>query len=113
MTDIVPAYPGKKLTPRDAVANLQAISAEGYSHVGRYAGAAVLAVFEMTGGAERMARWADDHYGDYATKVFPKLIQRSQSVEHSGTVTLDDAITRLESQTIEADYEEVEPTYDL
>ena len=45
--------------------------------------------------------------------MFPKLIQRSQSVEHSGTVTLDDAITRLESQTIEADYEEVEPTYDL
>lgn len=90
------------------------ISADQYSHVGKYAGALVLACFEQIGGLDRMAAWADSNYTDFATKLFPKLIQRSTAVEHSGNITIDDAITRLErlNAPIEAEFSEV-PQYDL
>jgi hypothetical protein len=91
------------------------ISAEQYQHVGRFAGAVVMAVFEQTGGVSRMASWADSNYTDFATKLFPKMISRSQQVDVSGTLTIDDAITRLERSSIpiEAEFREVEPIYDL
>jgi hypothetical protein len=88
------------------------ISAEQYQHVGRYAGAVVMSVFEQIGGVERMASWADTNPTDYYTKLFPKMISRSQQVDISGTLTIDDAIQRLEKQgtMIEASFQEV---YDL
>lgn len=95
-----------------SISKVPAISADQYSHVGKYAGALVMACFEQVGGLERMASWADQNYTDFATKLLPKIIQRSTAVEHSGTIGIDDAIMRLESQTIDADYEEVQ-TYDL
>lgn len=90
------------------LAALPMLSAEQYQHVGRYSGAVVLSVFEQIGGAPRMANWADQNPTDFYTKLFPKLIARSQQVDVSGTLTLDDAITRLERME-EADYEEVTP----
>ena len=84
------------------------LSAEQYQHVGRYSGAVVLSVFEQIGGAPRMANWADQNPTDFYTKLFPKLIARSQQVDVSGTLTLDDAISRLERME-EADYTEVTP----
>lgn len=74
-----------------------------------------MAVFEQLGGINRMAAWADSNYTDFATKLFPKMISRSQQVDVSGTLTIDDAITRLErlGGPIEADFTEVEPIYDL
>lgn len=100
--------------PRD-VARLPMISAEQYQHVGRFAGALVLSTFEMIGGLPRMANWADENPTDFYTKLFPKMIQRSQHVDHSGTITIDDAITRLEKldDAIDAEYEEVPQEYDL
>lgn len=100
---------------RKNVDRLPAISVEGYQHVGRYAGAVVMSVFEQLGGVNRMAAWADSNYTDFATKLFPKMIQRSQHVDHSGTITIDDAISRLErfDDTIDADFEEVQQDYDL
>lgn len=100
--------------PRD-LAKLPMISAEQYQHLGRFSGAVVLSVFEMIGGAPRMAQWADDNPTDFYTKLLPKVISRSQQVDVSGTITIDDAIARLErlDDAIEADFEDVPPQYDL
>jgi hypothetical protein len=100
--------------PRD-LAKLPMISAEQYQHLGRFSGAVVLSVFEMIGGAPRMAQWADDNPTDFYTKLLPKVISRSQQVDVSGTITIDDAINRLErlDEAIDADFTEVPKQYDL
>lgn len=96
------------------LSRLPMISAEQYQHVGRYAGAVVMSVFEQMGGVGRMAAWADSSPESFYTKVFPKMISRSQQVDVSGTLTIDDAINRLEGQLIEGDYTETPETfYDL
>lgn len=99
--------------PRD-ISRLPMISAEAYQHVGRFAGALVLSCFEQMGGLPRMASWADQNPTDFYTKLFPKMISRSQHVDVSGTLTIDDAISRLErmEDPIEGDFQEV-PFYDL
>ena len=94
-------------TPTRAIADMPAISPDMYQHVGRYAGAIVIAAFEQLGGMQRFVSWADDNYGDYATKLLGKTIQRSAQVDHNHAVTIDDAISRLENQPILlADYTE-------
>ncbi len=100
--------------PTRDLARLPMISAEQYQHVGRFAGALVLSTFEMIGGLPRMATWADDNPTDFYTKLFPKMISRSQQVDVSGTLTIDDAITRLErlDAPIDAEFKEVN-SYDL
>lgn len=96
------------------VGTIPMISAEQYQHVGRFAGAVVMSVFEQIGGANRMAAWADSNPTDFYTKLFPKMISRSQQVDVSGTLTIDDAINRLErmSNPIEASFDEI-MEYDL
>ena len=103
------------ISVRRNVDGLPTISPETYQHVGRYAGAVVMSVFEQIGGVKRMAAWADANPTDYFTKILPKMIQRSQHVDHSGTITIDDAISRLERfvDAIDADSEEVQQDYDL
>ena len=81
--------------PVQSVNALPVISAEAYQHIGRYAGAVVLSVFEQIGGAERMASWADDNPTDFYTKIFPKMMAKSVAVDHSGSVSIDDAISRI------------------
>lgn len=99
--------------PRD-LARLPMISAEQYQHAGRYAGAVVMSVFHQIGGPARMASWADQNPTDYFTKIFSKMISRSQQVDVSGTLTIDDAITRLErvSDIEDVDFTDI-PQYDL
>jgi hypothetical protein len=101
--------------PQRDVGRLPAISADAYQHVGRFAGALVMSCFEQMGGLDRMAAWADTNPTDFYTKLFPKMIQRSTSVDVSGSITIDDAISRLESSgnAIDAEFEEVTPSYDL
>jgi hypothetical protein len=104
--------------PTRDLARLPMISAEQYQHVGRFAGALVLSCFEQMGGLPRMVTWADQNPTDYYTKLFPKMISRSQQVDVSGTLTIDDAITRLERmESAEfseiAEFEEIPKTYDL
>lgn len=102
------------LQPTRDLAKIPMISAEQYQHVGRFAGALVMSCFEQIGGLSRMATWADHNPTDFYTKLFPKMISRSQQVDVSGTLTIDDAISRLEKQTaIEAEYTEVSQNYDL
>ncbi len=96
--------------PQRDVGRLPAISGEAYQHVGRFAGALVMSCFEQMGGLPRMVAWADANPTDFFVKLFPKMIQRSQSVDISGSITIDDAIARLERNTIDADFTEV---YDL
>jgi hypothetical protein len=103
----LPALRFPDLTPTRAVADLGQISGEAYQHVGRYAGAVVVACFEQIGGLRRMAQWADDNPTDFYTKLMPKLIQRSTQVDVSGTVTIDDAISRLEAQPMDGRWSEV------
>lgn len=103
--------------PTKDVASLPAISGEAYQHIGRFAGALVLSCFEQIGGLPRMAAWADQNPTDFYTKLFPKMISKTAQVDHTGSVTLDDAITRLEMSsdpvdTVEAEFEEV-LKYDL
>lgn len=100
--------------PRD-IAKLPMISAEQYQHVGRFAGALVMSCFEQIGGLDRMANWADENPTDFYTKLFPKMISRSQQVDISGTLTIDDAITRLEGMqnVIEGEFERIDNQYDL
>lgn len=95
--------------PTRDLARLPMISAEAYQHVGRFAGALVMSCFEQIGGLPRMAAWADSNPTDFYTKLFPKMISRSQQVDVSGTLTIDDAISRLEHMN-EAEFTEV---YDL
>lgn len=74
-----------------------------------------MAVFEQIGGIKRMASWADTNPTDFYTRLYPKMISRSAQVDVSGTLTIDDAITRLErmGDTVEADFQEITPDYDL
>lgn len=95
--------------PTRDLARLPMISAESYQHVGRFAGALVMSCFEQIGGLPRMAAWADSNPTDFYTKLFPKMISRAQQVDISGTLTIDDAISRLERMN-EAEFTEV---YDL
>lgn len=97
---------------QDKIGRVPVISAEQYQHVGRFAGAIVLSVFEQIGGAPRMAAWADSNPTDFYTKLFPKMISRSQQVDVSGSVTIDDAINRLENMS-EGEFTELESVYDL
>lgn len=103
--------------PTKDVAALPAISGEAYQHIGRFAGALVLSCFEQIGGLPRMAAWADSNPTDFYTKLFPKMISKTAQVDHTGSVTLDDAITRLETSSdpvaaVDAEFEEM-LTYDL
>jgi len=103
------------LTPTRDLAKLPMISAEQYQHVGRYAGALVMSCFAQIGGIDRMAQWADHNPTDFYTKLFPKMISRSTQVDVSGTLTIDDAINRLErmDEVIEGSFEEIPQQYDL
>jgi hypothetical protein len=111
----LPATRTDPVQPTRDLAKLPMISAEQYQHVGRFAGALVMSCFEQIGGLPRMANWADDNPTDFYTKLFPKMISRSQQVDVSGTLTIDDAITRLErlDAPLEGEYTDVTPQYDL
>lgn len=114
-TTNLPATRTDPVQPTRDLAKLPMISAEQYQHVGRFAGALVMSCFEQIGGLPRMANWADDNPTDFYTKLFPKMISRSQQVDVSGTLTIDDAITRLERMDapIDAEFSEIQQQYDL
>lgn len=106
----LPPLPLPEMSPQRAVASMPTISAEAYQHVGRYAGAIVMACFEQIGGLSMFADWASQNRTDFYTKMFAKTVQRSTQVDVSGSVTIDDAITQLErqrDQPLLADYSEV------
>lgn len=97
---------------------LPAVGAEGelYGHVGRHAGMVVMTAFEMVGGVDRLADWADKNYGEFATKLLPKVIAKPH--EHSISVDSPDSIIakieaedaehrRLQREAVDAEFEDV------
>lgn len=91
-----------------AVGQVPTISAEAYQHIGRYSGAVVLAAFEGIGGLKRLTEWADTNPNDFFTKLLPKIMSRSTQVDVSGSITIDEAISRLERNTVDGEFTEVE-----
>jgi hypothetical protein len=83
------------------------------AHAGRYARECVLTAFEMIGGVERMADWADKNPGEFYTKLFPKVI--SKEVEVTASEGIEELLLRLDSKehqtpepAVDADYEVLE-----
>lgn len=81
------------------------------AHAGRYARETVLVAFEMIGGVDRMAAWAEDNPGEFYTKLFTKVITRE--VEVSAGAGIEELLMQLDrrpalqeqNQTIDAEYE--------
>lgn len=66
------------------------------ANIGKYHRQAVSTAFEMCGGVERLADWADKNYGEFITKLYPRLIPK----EVEATVTaegVEDLIRRLDA----------------
>lgn len=63
---------------------------------GRMRTAVVDAVFQMTGGTERLADWADKNYGEFITKVWAKGMSKPISVEVSEDGSLEDLLAALD-----------------
>ena len=113
MTD-TPALGTDLVKVQQEVGKVPVLSAEALQHLGRYSNALVLACFEQIGGLDRMAAWAGTNPTDFFTKLFPKTMSRATQVDVSGSITIDEAISRLESETVEGEYTEVrELEYDL
>jgi len=81
---------------------------------GRKSSKLVLDVFEMIGGVEAMAEWAEQNKGDFYTKLFSKTITREADVNH--TFGVEDMLDQLdaaeEDGIIDAEYEELTPEMD-
>jgi hypothetical protein len=72
------------------------IDAALYANVGRYAGAAVLTVFEQVGGVQRMTEWADENPGEFYKSIFTKIVSSPRQVEVSGKISIEDAVKSLD-----------------
>jgi len=77
-----------RLPTTDAEGNL-------YQHAGRYAGQMVLIAFDMVGGVDRLADWADKNPGEFFTKVFPKVI--AKPVEHTVSEGVEALLEKLDA----------------
>jgi hypothetical protein len=73
-----------------------AIDSALYASVGKYAGAAVLTVFEQVGGVQRMTEWADENPGEFYKSIFTKIVSSPRQVEVTGKVTIEDAVKALD-----------------
>jgi hypothetical protein len=68
---------------------------------------AISDTFDLVGGVPRLAVWADQNYGEFATKLLPRIIQSQQATEHSGEITIRTAIPRSPLDGVE--FEDVTP----
>lgn len=81
----------------------------------RYSRNAVLTAFEMIGGTEAMANWAEENPGEFYTKIFTKTIQKEVEVTQKNDVeslleqlSAKDQAALEASMTIDAQFEMVE-----
>lgn len=80
------------------------------ARVGRkYLKEAGVAVFHMIGGVDAFAAWANENKGEFYTKLYPKLIDRT--VEVVDLRSIEDVINDLDEESsdlvIDVDYERV------
>ena len=72
------------------------IDAALYSNVGRYAGAAVLTVFEQIGGVQAMSEWAQKNPSEFYKGPFAKIISSPKEISVTGRVTIEEAVKALD-----------------
>jgi len=89
--------PRRLAPPRPALSVTPYGDADGavIPHAGRYAREAVLLAFEMIGGVERMASWAEANPTEFYTRLFTKVITRE--VEVSASQGVEDLLARLDN----------------
>ena len=64
---------------------------------GKFSRGAVVAAFELMGGVEEFAQWAEDNPHDFYTKLFPRLIGREEAkVQRPDNV--EDLLTILDGE---------------
>jgi hypothetical protein len=80
------------------LSNMPSIDPALYSNVGRYAGAAVMTVFEQIGGTKAMAEWAEENPTDFYTKLFPKIINSPKQLEVSGKISVEEIVKALDME---------------
>lgn len=66
-------------------------------NAGKFSRAAIMAVFQLNGGIEAFAIWAEAHPSDYYTKLFPKLISR-EAPETNKADDVEDLLTILDGE---------------
>lgn len=81
------------------------------TNAAKYGRLATLAVFEMIGGTEQMAKWAADNRTDFYTKLFPKVINKDVDVNTGGSV--DELIRRLNDRNPMPDEDVIEVTFNV
>lgn len=65
-------------------------------NAGRYARGAVVAAFQMIGGIEKFAEWADDNPTEFYTKMFGKTIGRE--IETKSTDSVEELLKVLDGE---------------
>lgn len=65
-------------------------------NAGRYSRGAVIAAFEMIGGIETFAEWADENQGEFYTKLFGKTIGRE--VENKSSDSVEEYLKILDGE---------------
>ena len=82
------------------------------AHAGRYARECVLVAFEMIGGTDRLAQWADKNPTEFFTRLFPKVI--TKETEITASKGIEDLLALLDrgehsggssQPTLDAEYE--------
>lgn len=81
------------------------------AHAGRYARECVLVAFEMIGGVERMAAWAEKNPGEFYTKLFTKTITRE--VEVGASSGIEDLLAQLDRPTQIGEAQPIQPVQDV
>lgn len=92
----MPQPPAKR--PKTSLANPPSIDAALYGNIGRYAGAAVLTVFEQIGGVNRMAEWAEENPSEFYKGPFAKIISAPKEINVTGKLTIEDAVRALDAE---------------
>lgn len=76
---------------------------------GRFARGAVLLAYEMIGGTEALAEWAEENKGDFYTKLFGKVIGRE--VEHNVSDSVEDLLEKLDAGALDTAIIDVTPEH--
>jgi hypothetical protein len=73
---------------------------------GRYARDQVMLAYDMIGGIDAFAEWAQANKGDFYTKMFGKTIRTESEVTERRTI--EDELKDLDSLIIDGEYEELD-----
>jgi hypothetical protein len=83
---------------------------------GRKSSQLVLDVFDMIGGVEAMAEWAEENPDKFYTQLFAKTITREADIHH--TVGIEDMLDQLDEaeddgMVLDGEYEDVTDFEDI